>query len=56
MTDPRRFATQTPHQHRPHGWDGYFEFCRCGAAAGDRRDPRTGLRFVTFDEWGGSDD
>lgn len=39
------------HKHRPQGWDGYYERCACGAFAGDRRDPSTGQRYTTFEEW-----
>ena len=43
--------TMAEHKHQPQGWDGYYERCACGAVAGDRRDPKTGVRYSTFKEW-----
>lgn len=39
------------HKHSPYSFDGYYEHCKCGACAGDRRDPETGLRYTSFEEW-----
>lgn len=40
-----------PHVHAGYYWDGYYESCRCGVGAGDRRDPVTGLRCAFFSDW-----
>lgn len=39
------------HKHAPYAWDGYYEQCKCGAFSGDRKDPDTGRRYASFDEW-----
>lgn len=39
------------HKHSPYSWDGYYEHCKCGACAGDKRNPETGTRYVSFSEW-----
>lgn len=39
------------HKHQPDRWDGYYEQCKCGVSAGDKRDPRTGLRYTRFEQW-----
>lgn len=49
-TGLRRLFTRRPHQHRPSGWDGFYEYCRCGACSGDRHD-RSGFRCIRFDDW-----
>lgn len=41
------------HTHEPSRWDGYYEHCKCGAMAGDRRDPVTGQRYALFAQWRG---
>lgn len=46
------FLPRKPHKHAAQFWDGHYEHCRCGACAGDRRDPKTGQRYSYFDEWG----
>lgn len=38
------------HVHTADSWDGYYEFCRCGACAGDRRSAK-GRRCISFAEW-----
>jgi hypothetical protein len=38
------------HEHKAHGWDGYYERCRCGAFAGDKINAN-GRRCITFEEW-----
>lgn len=47
LRPPRR-----PRQHRHEGasWDGWFERCRCGVSAGDRKGP-DGLCLALFSEW-----
>lgn len=39
------------HSHKAVTWDGHYETCRCGASAGDRRDPATGRRYIFFSGW-----
>jgi hypothetical protein len=39
------------HRHKASAWDGHYEMCRCGASAGDKHNPHTGLRCTTFAEW-----
>lgn len=39
------------HKHSAKFWDGYYEHCKCGACAGDKRNPVTGSRYIAFDEW-----
>jgi hypothetical protein len=39
------------HRHKASAWDGHYETCRCGASAGDKHNPHTGLRCTTFAEW-----
>jgi hypothetical protein len=31
-------------------WDGFYEHCKCGASAGDKRN-KSGQRCITFVEW-----
>jgi len=40
-----------PHRHVGYRWDGYYEYCYCGACAGDRVNPKTGRRCIEFSEW-----
>lgn len=46
-----REVQQREHVHRGAWWDGYREWCKCGACAGDKRDPETGVRYIFFTEW-----
>ena len=46
-----RFWKRKSHRHYGYRWDGYYEYCRCGACAGDRRNPKTGMRCIEFSEW-----
>lgn len=46
-----RERQQQEHIHRGASWDGYFERCKCGAQASDKKDPETGLRYIFFSEW-----
>lgn len=33
-------------------WDGWYEHCRrCGACAGDKRNPTNGSRYIFFSDW-----
>jgi hypothetical protein len=41
---------RAPHRHEGAQWDGWFEHCRCGTSAGDRRD-ENGYRMILFDQW-----
>jgi len=47
ITRPRHRAL---HVHRAYRWDGYFERCKCGASAGDKRLPN-GSRCISFSDW-----
>lgn len=46
-----REVQQKEHIHRGAWWDGYREWCKCGACAGDKKDDKTGLRYSFFSEW-----
>lgn len=39
------------HRHAPYAWDGHYEQCKCGALSGDRENPETGKRYVSFEDW-----
>ena len=45
-----RLFRRRPHQHTGWWWDGFYEHCRCGASAGDRRGP-DGHRHILFADW-----
>lgn len=47
----RRLFRRRPHVHAAYTWDCYYEHCRCGASAGDLRNPVTGLRYAFFSDW-----
>lgn len=46
-----RERQEKEHIHRGAWWDGSREWCKCGACAGDKRDPKTGARYSFFSEW-----
>jgi hypothetical protein len=46
-----RETQQKEHIHRGASWDGFRESCACGANAGDKRDPKTDVRYSFFSEW-----
>lgn len=39
-----------PHIHAGYRWDGFYEYCKCGACAGDYIKPN-GFRALFFEEW-----
>lgn len=46
----RLFGRKKVHKHTGYMWDGFYEFCKCGASAGDRRD-ENGFRHLFFKDW-----